>query len=98
MKNINFDYVTFGQKAIETSATVAAVVVAVTSYAYLAFQLWWDDNGEDVKALLPVVRERLVDFSVFFRKAVVLTHDAGRGTAQLLSRGADLVYFAVAGI
>jgi hypothetical protein len=98
MKNINFDYVSFGQKAVEVSVTVAAVVVAVTSYAYLAFQLWWDENGEDVKALVPVVRERLLDLSVGFRKAVVLTYEAGRGSAQLLSRGADFVYFAAADI
>ena len=98
MKNLNFDYVTFGQKAIEVTVTIAAVVVAVTSYAYTAFQLWWDDNGEDVKALPPIVRERLIDFSVGFRKAAVLAYESGRGTAQLLSRGADFAYFAATGL
>ena len=98
MKNLNFNYVTFGQKAIEVTVTIAAVVVAVTSYAYTAFQLWWDDNGEDIKALLPVIRERLIDFSVGFRKAVVLAYEAGRGSAQLLSRGADFAYFTAVGI
>jgi hypothetical protein len=29
-------------------ATIAAIVVGVVSYAYLAFRVWYSEHGEDV--------------------------------------------------
>ena len=42
----DFDYVKLKNDVIDYSITVYAVVVAVSSYLWTAFQLWWDDNGE----------------------------------------------------
>ena len=37
-------------KAIRAVATVCAIVVGVTLYAYTALQLFWDEHGDSVLA------------------------------------------------
>jgi len=41
-----FDYVKFGDNVVKYSITAYAIAVAVSSYFWTAFQLWWDENGE----------------------------------------------------
>ena len=57
-----FDYVKFGDNAIQFSITAFAVVVGVVSYAWTAFQLWWDDNGEAVQVNTIRIVVNLIDF------------------------------------
>jgi hypothetical protein len=53
-------------------ASIIAVVVGAATYALTALQLWWDDNGEEVKAAcvrsyegvraaLPVIRSEALE-------------------------------------
>lgn len=44
-----FNYVKFGENFILASATVFAVIIAILSYTFTAFSLWWLDNGDEVK-------------------------------------------------
>jgi hypothetical protein len=41
-----FDAVAVGEKVINISATVAAIVIGVCSYVWTALLPWWEDNGE----------------------------------------------------
>lgn len=41
-----FDYVAFGDKVINATATVCAVTVAVVSYIVTALQLFWLEHGQ----------------------------------------------------
>jgi uncharacterized protein YaeQ len=73
------------------------VTVALTTYAYFALRLWWEENGEDVKEWVktnwPVFKDRLAQFIEFVRQAAVATYEAGQYTALLMNRGTDALYF-----
>ena len=43
-----YDYAAIGEKVINITATVAAVIIGVVSYIYTALLLWWEDNGQSV--------------------------------------------------
>ena len=56
------DYVKLGEDFIFILATIYAVVVGVVSYAYTAFQLYWNDNGESIVNSITTNTNRVVDF------------------------------------
>jgi len=56
------DYVKLGEDFIFILATICAVVVGVVSYAYTAFQLYWNDNGESIVNSITTNTNRVVDF------------------------------------
>ena len=57
-----FDYVKFGDNLVKFSVTAYAIAVAVSSYLWTAFQLWWDDNGEAVQVTTIRIVVNLIDF------------------------------------
>jgi len=59
------DYVKLGEDFIFILATICAVVVGVVSYAYTAFQLYWEDNGKTIVNSVKTNSNRVVDF-VFY--------------------------------
>lgn len=59
------DYVKLGGSIIFAVATICAVVVGVVSYAYTAFQLYWEDNGKTIVNSVKTNSNRVVDF-VFY--------------------------------
>ncbi len=65
-----FDAVALGEKVINFSATIAAVIIGVCSYVITALQLWWEDNGE-------VTVTRLIRFTFWIIDAVGATYYAG---------------------
>jgi ASC-1-like (ASCH) protein len=59
------DYVKLGDSIIFAVATICAVIVGVVSYAYTAFQLYWEDNGKTIVNSVKTNSNRVVDF-VFY--------------------------------
>lgn len=57
-----FNYVKFGDNLVKYSITAFAIAVAVSSYVWTAFQLWWDDNGEATQVNLIRFVVNLIDF------------------------------------
>jgi uncharacterized membrane protein len=55
-------YVKLGEVFNFILATICAVVVGVVSYAYTAFQLYWNDNGESIVNSITTNTNRVVDF------------------------------------
>ena len=63
MKNLN--------KTINALAFTAAVIVGVTSYIFTAFQLWWEENGDEVTAKFAAFVEKV-------EEAIDVTYQLGR--------------------
>ncbi len=57
-----FDYVKFGDNVVKYSITAYAIAVAVSSYVWTAFQLWWDENGEATQVNLIRIAVNVIDF------------------------------------
>ena len=57
-----FDYVKFGDNVVKYSITAYAIAVAVSSYLWTAFQLWWDDNAEATQVNLIRISVNVIDF------------------------------------
>jgi len=88
-----FDYVKFGDVVVKYSVTAYAIAVAVSSYLWTAFQLWWDDNGETVQ----VNTIRFVVNVIDFIAAVVITiPKLYRWTQLNINRLVDSMFFQVA--
>lgn len=85
-----FDYVKFGAKVVNYSVTVYAVLYAVITYIWTAFQLWWDDNGETVKVNLVRFTFNSVDF---IAEIVFALQDLYRFLKRISIRLMDSVYF-----
>ena len=58
-----FDYVKFGDNVVKYSITAYAIAVAVSSYVWTAFQLWWDENGEATQVNLIRIAVNVIDFT-----------------------------------
>lgn len=88
-----FDYVQFGNDVIKFSATASAIFVAVVSYVWTAFQLWWNDNGEAVQ----VNTIRFIVNAIDFIAAVVIaTPKVYRWVQFNTNRLVDSLFFQVA--
>ncbi len=88
-----FDYIAVGEKVINISATVAAIVVGVCSYVWTALLLFWEDNGEVITVGATRFVINIVDFAGWCyhtgRKVrPVVTHN--------LNRLADAAFFTLA--
>ena len=42
------DYVTLGSRVINTTATLAAIIIGITTYVVTALQLFWLERGETI--------------------------------------------------
>lgn len=85
-----FDYVKFSDNVIEFSATVYAIVVGVFSYAWTAFQLWWDDNGEATQVNLIRFVVNVIDF---IAAIVIATPKVYRWVKLNSNRLVDALFF-----
>ena len=56
------DYVSAGRKVINAVVTLAAIIVAVSTYAWTALLLFWDEHGENIKGGAIRVFSLTVDF------------------------------------
>ena len=88
-----FDYVKFGENTIQFAATVYAVIVGVFSYAWTAFQLWWNDNGETVQVNTIRIVVNVIDF---IAAIVIATPKVYRWVQLNTNRLIDSLYFQVA--
>ena len=88
-----FDYIQFGEDVIKFAATVSAIVVAVVSYVWTAFQLWWLDNGETVKVNTFRFVVNLIDAIAAFVIAIPKVY---RSLTLNLNRLVDYVFYQVA--
>ena len=88
-----FDYIQFGEDVIKFAATVSAIVVAVVSYVWTAFQLWWIDNGETVKVNTFRFVVNLIDAIAAFVIAIPKVY---RSVTLNLNRLVDYVFYQVA--
>lgn len=88
-----FDYVAFGDKVINATATVCAVTVAVVSYIVTALQLFWLEHGQ----VITVSAIRFVINAVDFAGAC---YHAGRNFRPVVvhnaNRLADAAFFTLA--
>lgn len=88
-----FDYVQFGTDVIKFAATVSAIVVAVVSYSWTAFQLWWDDNGEATQVNFIRFFVNVIDFVAAI---VIATPKVYRWMKLNTNRLVDSLFFQVA--
>ena len=58
-----FDYIALGEKVINITATLAAVVVAVVTYVVTALQLFWLEYGETITVNTVRFTVATVDFA-----------------------------------
>jgi hypothetical protein len=88
-----FDAVAVGEKVINISATVAAIVIGVCSYVWTALLLWWEDNNATVIT-------HLTRFTFLFIDALGATYYAGVNTRPVINywvaRVADTVLYNLA--
>lgn len=87
------DYVKIGENVIDFTATTVAIIVGVVSYAYTAFQLWWDDNGESTQVNLIRFFVNLIDF---IAEIVLAIPKIYRWTSFNTNRLIDSLYYQVA--
>ena len=59
----DFDYVAMGEKSLNVIATVAAFIVAVTTYVSTALQLFWLEHGESIVTNAIRIVINTVDFA-----------------------------------
>lgn len=88
-----FDYVTFGDNVVKYSVTAYAIAVAVSSYFWTAFQLWWDDNGEAVQVNTIRFVVNVIDF---IAAIVIATPKVYRWMKLNGNRLVDSLFFQVA--
>ena len=88
-----FDAVALGEKVINATATVCAIIVAVVSYIVTALQLFWLDNGK-------VITTRAFQFIITLADFAGGCYHAGRKLRPVvthnLNRLADTAFFTLA--
>ena len=84
------DYVKLGHNTINVVITVYAVVYAVLTYVWTALQLWWDDNGEDVKVNAVKLTFNTIDFVA---DVIFALRDLFRWVKVMSNRLPDSAYF-----
>jgi hypothetical protein len=62
-------------KTIRTLATIAGVIVGVTSYLVLALQLFWEEHGE-------TVQYRFSQFVHLLTESIELTYKLGKDCGE----------------
>ena len=85
-----FDYVRFGDNLVKFSVTAYAIAVAVSSYLWTAFQLWWDDNGEATQVNFIRFVVNVIDF---IAAIVIATPKVYRWVKLNSNRLIDSLYF-----
>lgn len=78
------------QKAVYITATVCAVIVAVTAYLSTALLVWWEDNGDNVKLKAAQFTIKLTHFTKAVYNEGVNSRPAIVSAANKI---ADKVYF-----
>ena len=90
-----YDAVAVGERVINISATLAAIVIGVCSYVWTALMLWWEDNGD--RTLTAIVR-----FTFLFIDACGFCYYAGRKLRPVANRYcarlADSAFYALASV
>ena len=89
------DYVKVGEKAISAIATLAAFIVAVSSYVSTAVRLWWLDNGESI--MTNAVRAVILSID-FAHELYIAGCDFRRFANRIIATLADKVYYIAAGV
>jgi hypothetical protein len=89
-----FDYVALGAWLVRATATVAAFVVAVVTYLYLALRLWWCEHGEAVTVGAFRFAVATVDVA---GEVLALGREVRLGVNRLATVGADRAFYALAG-
>ena len=87
------DYVKVGEKAISAIATLAAFIVAVSSYVSTAVRLWWLDNGESVMTNATRFVFHTMDFA---HELYVAGRDFRRFANRIVATLSDKVYYIAA--
>jgi hypothetical protein len=88
-----YDAVAVGEKALNVIATVAAFIVAVTTYVSTALQLFWLEHGESIVTNAVRVVINTVDFAgACYYAGRNFRPVANRVTAQV----ADSIFYAFA--
>lgn len=90
-----FDYVGAGEKVISVIITVAAFIVAVSSYVSTAVRLWWLDNGESI--MTNAVRAVILSID-FAHELYIAGCDFRRFANRIIATLADKVYYIAAGV
>ena len=90
-----YDYVAVGQKVITFAATLAAVIVAVSTYVITALQLFWLEHGDTI--IINSVR-LVVNTIDFAREVYLIGGKLRRFVSKTLNRAADNAFFAIAGL
>ena len=89
----HFDYVTVGDRIINATATVAAVIVGIITYVITALQLFWLDRGDTI--VINTIR-----FTVTLADFAGNCYHAGRNFRPVvvhnLNRLADAAFFTLA--
>ena len=89
----DFDYVKFGSQIITWCVTLTAVIIGAATYAYTAFQLYWEDHGEVIKERA----FRAYDFIETFTVNCYLAGCYSRPVAnRLVAQLADRAFYALA--
>ncbi len=91
----SYDYVAVGDRVIQITATLAAVVIGVCSYVWTALLLFWEDNGDTI--LTSVVR-----FTFILMDACGSVYYAGRKLRPVANRycalAADSAFYQLCGV
>ena len=74
-----FDAVALGDRVINATATIAAVIVGVITYAITALQLFWCEHGETILT-------RIVQFTVIFIDACGTVYYWGVNSRPVINR------------
>lgn len=89
------DYIKLGDDAINIVATLAAAIVAVTTYVVTALQLFWMEHGERILTVAFQIVVYTVDFA---HDLYVAGTDLRRFMANLSSRSVDRLFYTATGL
>lgn len=88
-----FDYRSAAQRIVMRTVEIAAVVVAVATYIWLALCLFWEEHGD-------VIQEKFAKFVTAIETAIRVTHCAGVTFRPVVNRvialSVDKLYYALA--
>lgn len=89
------DYIALGETVINTAATLAAVIIAVSTYIITALQLWWEDYGTIIITNCTRFVINLIDYT---HELFVMGQELRRFASKTANRAADTCFYAIAGL